>query len=87
MNGLAFESLGLITATLTKSVEQAAVLSPLFLFPMMLLAGFFVKQDNIPVILIPFEYLSIFKFSFQAYVEVLKFSFFFFYLLGNLFEE
>jgi len=75
MNGLACESLGLITATLTKSIEQAAVLSPVFILPMMLFAGFFVKQDSIPVILIPFKYLSIFKYSYQAYVEVfLKFN-------------
>ena len=72
-NGLACESLGLITATLTKSIEQAAVLSPVFILPMMLFAGFFVKQDSIPVILIPFKYLSIFKYSFQAYVQVFYF--------------
>jgi hypothetical protein len=34
----------------------------------MLFAGFFVNQDNIPTFLFPFKEISVFKYSFQAYM-------------------
>lgn len=70
MNGLACESLGLISATLAKNIEQAAVISPILILPAMLFAGFFVKQDSVPVILLPFKYISIYKYGYQAYIQV-----------------
>lgn len=41
-------------------------LTPVLIIPFMLFAGFFVNQNNIPVYLIEFQYLSIFKYGFQA---------------------
>lgn len=38
----------------------------MLIIPFMLFAGFFVNQDNIPVYLIEFQYLSIFKYGYQA---------------------
>ena len=41
-------------------------LTPVLIIPFMLFAGFFVSSDNIPVYLKEFEYLSIFKYGYQA---------------------
>jgi hypothetical protein len=34
----------------------------------MLFSGYFVNQDNIPIFLKPFEYVSLFKYGFQVFV-------------------
>lgn len=38
----------------------------MLIIPFMLFAGFFVNQDNIPWYLKEFQYLSIFKYGYQA---------------------
>ena len=45
---------------------MAVTLTPVLIIPFMLFAGFFVNQDNIPWFLIEFQYLSIFKYGYQA---------------------
>lgn len=46
--------------------QLAVTLTPVLIIPFMLFAGFFVSSDNIPVYLKVFEYLSIFKYGYQA---------------------
>lgn len=50
--------------------EMAMALVPVLIIPFLLLAGFFVNQNNIPYYFYPFEYLSIFKYCFQAAIIV-----------------
>ena len=42
----------------------AVTLTPILIVPMMLFAGFFVNQNNIPVWITPLEYISMFKFAY-----------------------
>lgn len=46
--------------------QLAVTLTPVLIIPFMLFAGFFVSSDNIPVFLKEFEYLSIFKYGYEA---------------------
>jgi len=47
-------------------LEVAMALLPIFAIPMMVLGGFFVNTNNVPKFLIWIEYISMFKYSFQA---------------------
>ena len=46
--------------------QLAVTLTPVLIIPFMLFAGFFVSSDNIPIWLKEFEYLSIFKYGYEA---------------------
>ena len=46
--------------------QLAVTLTPVLIIPFMLFAGFFVSSDNIPWFLKEFEYLSIFKYGYEA---------------------
>lgn len=46
--------------------QLAVTLTPVLIIPFMLFAGFFVASDNIPWYLKEFEFLSIFKYGYQA---------------------
>lgn len=46
--------------------QLAVTLTPVLIIPFMLFAGFFVSSENIKVYLKEFEYLSIFKWGYQA---------------------
>lgn len=46
--------------------QLAVTLTPVLIIPFMLFAGFFVSSSKIPVYLKEFEYLSIFKYGYQA---------------------
>lgn len=46
--------------------QLAVTLTPVLIIPFMLFAGFFVSSSKIPVWLKEFEYLSIFKYGYQA---------------------
>jgi ABC-type multidrug transport system permease subunit len=48
--------------------QLAVALTPVCVVPFMLFSGFFVNQDQIPVFLKPFEYLSLFKYGFQVLI-------------------
>ena len=56
----------LILGTIFSDKQLAVTLTPVLIIPFMLFAGFFVSQDNIPKFLIEFQYLSIFKYGYQA---------------------
>jgi len=57
---------GLFLSTIFPTLEIALALVPVLIIPFFILAGFFVNQDSIPVWLIEFEYLSVFKWLFQS---------------------
>ena len=44
-------------------------LVPMALIPLMLLSGFFVNQDNMLPVLIPFKYISLFKYGYQVFTQ------------------
>lgn len=46
--------------------QLAVTLTPVLIIPFMLFAGFFVSTSSIPIFLKEFEYLSIFKYGYQA---------------------
>ena len=56
----------LIISTLFSDKQLAVTLTPVLIIPFMLFAGFFVNQSNIPIWLIEFQYLSFFKYGYQA---------------------
>merc|ERR1712146_677728 len=58
----------LILGTLFSDKQLAVTLTPVLIIPFMLFAGFFVNQNNIPWFLKEFEYLSIFKYGYQALI-------------------
>ena len=71
INFLIFNASGgysLILGVTFADKQLAVTLTPVLIIPFMLFAGFFVNQDNIPWFLTPFQYLSIFKYGFQALV-------------------
>jgi ABC-type multidrug transport system permease subunit len=57
-------SYALIISTLFSDKQVAVTLTPVLIIPFMLFAGFFVNQDNIPIWLIEFQYLSFFKYGY-----------------------
>ena len=63
-------SYALIISTLFADKQLAVTLTPILIIPFMLFAGFFVNQDNIPIWLIEFQYLSFFKYGYQALMLV-----------------
>merc|ERR1712224_843669 len=56
----------LILGTIFSDKQLAVTLTPVLIIPFMLFAGFFVNQAQIPSFLIVFQYLSIFKYGYQA---------------------
>ena len=44
------------------------ILTPVLIVPLMLFAGFFVSQDNIPSFLLPIKWVSTFRYGFQAFM-------------------
>jgi len=50
--------------------QLAVTLTPVLIIPFMLFAGFFVSANSIPWFLKEFEYLSIFKYGYQALMQI-----------------
>ena len=63
-------SYGYFLSIIFPDAEMALSLIPVIIVPFMLFGGFFVNQSNIPYYLYPFQYLSIFKYGFQAAIQV-----------------
>jgi len=57
-------SYALIISTIFSDKQLAVTLTPVLIIPFMLFAGFFVNQENIPIWLIQFQYLSFFKYGY-----------------------
>lgn len=56
----------LIISAIFSNKQVAVTLTPVLIVPFMLFAGFFVAASSIPVWLREFEYLSIYKYGYQA---------------------
>jgi ABC-type multidrug transport system permease subunit len=66
--------MGLLIGSAVSNKQVAVSLTPIVIIPFMLFAGFFVNQDNIPKFLLPFEYISLFKYGMQAMMNVRSFN-------------
>jgi ABC-type multidrug transport system permease subunit len=59
-------SYALIIGTLVSDRQVAMTLTPIVVTPLMLFAGYFINQASIPNYMYEFEYISFFKYGFQA---------------------
>ena len=56
----------LIISAIFSNKQVAVTLTPVLIVPFMLFAGFFVASSSIPIWLREFEYISIYKYGYQA---------------------
>lgn len=56
----------LIVSVAFSEKKLAVTFIPVLLVPFMLLSGFFVNESHTPFWLLPFQYLSFYKYAFQA---------------------
>jgi len=63
---IASGSLGLLLGCMLPNAEVAITLAPVVIMPFMLFGGFFMKIDLIPIWLRWLQYLSLFKYGFEA---------------------
>ena len=59
-------SYGLFYSAVIPKLETAMAMVPLLIIPFMMLSGFFISLDKVPKAFIPLEYLSPFRYGFQA---------------------
>lgn len=59
----------LIISAIFSNKQVAVTLTPVLIVPFMLFAGFFVSTSSIPVWLREFEYISIYKYGYQALMK------------------
>jgi ABC-type multidrug transport system permease subunit len=64
LNYNAFTGFGYILGTAVNNKQLVVILTPVLVVPMMLFAGFFVNQDNVPKFLYPIREITIFKYAF-----------------------
>lgn len=57
---------GLMLSTVIPKIEVAMALTPVLIVPLLAFAGFFVNQDKVPYFFYQFEYISPFKYTYQA---------------------
>lgn len=57
-----------------ENAEMAISMVPVLIIPLIVFAGFFVNQNNIPYYFYPIQYVSMLKYGFQASVMVIIFS-------------
>lgn len=60
----AFSGFGFLLGAAIARKEVLNIMLPVIVVPTMLFSGFFVNQDNVPYFLKPFEYISIYKYSY-----------------------
>ena len=85
-NGIFFSgvSIGLLLSIIFPHPEMALSLFPVIIIPLLVFAGFFVNQNNIPYYFYPIQYISFLKYGFQAKIMV---QFLFFLLPFLLIKE
>jgi len=59
----------LIISAIFSNKQVAVTLTPVLIVPFMLFAGFFVATSSIPIWLREFEYISIYKYGYQALMQ------------------
>ena len=60
-----FVAFGYVIGTAVPDRQLATLMTPITIVPMLLFAGFFIKQDNIPKWLWWFREISFFKYGYQ----------------------
>lgn len=61
-------SYGLLLSATFKDMTVVMALVPVVIIPLMLVGGFFSNLNNVPKVFYPLEYISMFKYGFQAYI-------------------
>jgi len=59
-------SIGYLVSTLTGDMNMALTIAPVLVIPFMLFGGFFLNSASVPVYFIPLQYLSYFKYAYEA---------------------
>ena len=68
-------SYGLFLSVIFPNPEMAMSMVPVLIVPFMLFGGFFVNQNDVPYYFYPFQFLSMFKYGFQAAAQVFNIVF------------
>jgi len=61
--------MGLCAGILSNDKDTAVAMVSVVVLPLILVAGFFVNQDNILPVLYPFQYISLFKYGYQVLTQ------------------
>ena len=62
-------SYGLLLSATFKDMTVVMALVPVVIVPLMLVGGFFTNLNNVPKLFYPLEYISMFKYGFQTYIQ------------------
>lgn len=61
-------SFGLLLSTLFSDAGVVMALVPVLIIPFLLVGGFFVPLETVPVVYYPFEYLSMFRYGYEGMI-------------------
>jgi hypothetical protein len=70
MSCLVGTSFAFVLSSLVKDQETLITLNSAISVPLLLLSGFFANEDNFAPYLIPFKYLSVFKYTYQSLIHI-----------------
>jgi ABC-type multidrug transport system permease subunit len=59
----------MLLSALFKDMTVVMALVPVVIIPLMLTGGFFTNLNNVPKVFYALEYISMFKYGWQAYIE------------------
>ena len=59
--------MGFAGGAFVSNKNLAVMLTPVMVLPLILVAGFFVNQNNMIPVTYPFEYISMFKYAYQVF--------------------
>ena len=68
MSSFAGVSLGLLCGCLFSDINVAVGTAPMMVIPFMLFSGYLINFEAIPISLIVFEHISVFKYNFPALI-------------------
>jgi len=60
----------MLISTFVSNFSLAISLVPLFMIPFIIMSGFFVNTNNLPIVFKPIEYLSFVKYTYQGLYTV-----------------
>ena len=64
-------SYGMLISTWIANFNLAVTLVPILMIPFIIMSGFFVNTNNLPIVFKPIEYLSFIKYTYQGLFTVL----------------
>lgn len=62
-------SYGFFLSTVFNDLSLVIAMIPVLIVPLFLVAGFFTNLNNVPKVFYPLEYVSMFKYGFQALIQ------------------